>query len=103
VRFYPVDFTPTPGAKLGSQLCQGVFIVVTDRERLRPVRLGVEVASALSRLYGQAFKLEDAAYLFGSKAGLTRIRNGDDPATIASSWTADEAKWRLTRAKYLLY
>jgi uncharacterized protein YbbC (DUF1343 family) len=103
VRFYPVAFTPAPGAKLGGQLCQGVFILVTDRERLRPVRLGVEIASALSRLYDQTFKLEDAAYLFGSKAGLARIRNGDDPAAIASSWTADEAKWRLTRAKYLLY
>jgi uncharacterized protein YbbC (DUF1343 family)/CubicO group peptidase (beta-lactamase class C family) len=103
VRFYPVAFTPQPGAKLGGQACQGVFIVITDRERLRPVRLGIEVASALATLYGQEFKLDDAAYLLGSRAVLARIRNGDDPAAIASSWTADEAKWRLTRAKYLLY
>ena len=33
----------------------------------------------------------------------TKIRAGDDPAAIAASWAADEAKWRLTRAKYLLY
>jgi len=38
VRFYPVTFTPAAGAKLGGQACQGVFLVVTDRERLRPVR-----------------------------------------------------------------
>ena len=25
------------------------------------------------------------------------------PASIAASWLADEAKWRDTRAKYLLY
>jgi len=103
VRFYPVAFTPAPGAKLGGQACQGVFIVVADRERLRPVRLGLEVAAALSTLYGSEFKLEDAAYLLGSRAAIARIRNGDDPAAIASSWSADEAKWRLTRAKYLLY
>jgi uncharacterized protein YbbC (DUF1343 family)/CubicO group peptidase (beta-lactamase class C family) len=103
VSFYPIAFTPAPGAKLGGQACQGVFIVVTDRERLRPVRLGVEVASALSKLYGQEFRLEDAAYLLGSKSAIARVRSGDDPAAIASSWTADEAKWRLTRAKYLLY
>jgi len=103
VRFYPVAFTPVAGAKLGGQACEGVFIIVTDRERLRPVRLGLEVASALSKLYGPQFKLEDAAYLFGSRSVLARIRGGDDPAAIAASWTADEAKWRLTRAKYLLY
>jgi uncharacterized protein YbbC (DUF1343 family)/CubicO group peptidase (beta-lactamase class C family) len=103
VRFYPVAFTPAAGAKLGGQACQGVFINVADRERLRPVRLGLEVASALSRLYGQQFRLEDAAYLLGSASAIARIRAGDDPAAIASSWAGDEAKWRLTRAKYLLY
>jgi uncharacterized protein YbbC (DUF1343 family) len=78
-------------------------MIVTDRERLRPVRVGLEIASALSRLYGEQFKLEDAATLFGSKATLERIRKGEDPAAIAASWAGDEAKWRLTRAKYLLY
>jgi len=103
VRFYPVSFTPAAGSKFGGQLCQGVFLIVTDRDRLRPVLLGLEIASALSRLYGQQFTLEDAALLFGSKTTLDRIRRGDDPAAIAASWAADEAKWRLTRAKYLLY
>jgi uncharacterized protein YbbC (DUF1343 family) len=103
VRFYPVAFTPAAGAKLGGQACQGVFMIVTDRERLRPVRVGVEIASALSRLYGEQFKLEDAASLLGSTATIARIRRGDDPAAIAASWAADEAKWRVTRAKYLLY
>jgi uncharacterized protein YbbC (DUF1343 family) len=103
IRFYPVTFTPAPGAKLAGQACHGVFMIVTDRDRLRPVRVGLEIATALSRRYGQQFRLEDAAALFGSKAMLERIRNGDDPAAIAASWAADEAKWRLMRAKYLLY
>jgi uncharacterized protein YbbC (DUF1343 family) len=80
-----------------------VFLIVTDRDRLRPVRVGLEVASALARLHPAQFKLEDAAMLFGSKAMLQRIRAGEDPAAIAASWAQDEAKWRLTRAKYLLY
>jgi uncharacterized protein YbbC (DUF1343 family) len=103
IRFYPVTFTPAPGAKLAGQACHGVFMIVTDRDRLRPVRVGLEIAAALSRRYGQQFKLEDAAALFGPKAMLERIRHGDDPAAIAASWAADEAKWRLMRAKYLLY
>ncbi len=103
VRFYPVTFMPAAGAKLGGQACRGVFLVVTDRDRLRPVRVGLEIAAALSKLYGAQFTLEDAASLFGSKAMLEKIRAGQDPAAIAASWAADEAKWRLTRAKYLLY
>jgi uncharacterized protein YbbC (DUF1343 family)/CubicO group peptidase (beta-lactamase class C family) len=103
VRFYPVTFTPAAGAKLGGQACHGVFLIVTDRDRLRPVRVGLQLASTLSKMYGRQFTLEDAATLFGPKAMLEKIRAGGDPAAIAASWAADEAKWRLTRAKYLLY
>ena len=98
-----VTFTPAPGAKLGGQACHGVFMIVTDRDRLRPVRVGVEIAAALSHRYALQFTLEDAAALLGSKATIARIRSGDDPAAIAGSWAADEAKWRRMRAKYLLY
>jgi Protein of unknown function (DUF1343) len=41
--------------------------------------------------------------LFGSKMTLARVHAGEDPATIAASWAGEEAKWRATRAKYLLY
>src|SRR5262249_38865256 len=84
IRFYAVTFTPAAGAKLAGQACRGVFMVVTDRDRLRPVRIGLEVAAALSRLYGQQFRLEDAATLFGSKAVLARIRAGGGGAGAGS-------------------
>jgi uncharacterized protein YbbC (DUF1343 family)/CubicO group peptidase (beta-lactamase class C family) len=103
IRFYPVTFTPAAGAKLGGQACQGVFLIVTDRDRLRPVRVGLQIAATLWRLYGPQFKLDDAAYLFGSKSMLEKIRAGEEPAAIAATWVQDEAEWRLTRAKYLLY
>jgi len=103
IRFYPVTFTPSAGAKLGGEACHGVFVIVTDRDRLKPVRVGLEIAAALWKRHGAQFKLEDAAYLFGSKATLEKIRAGVEPAAIAATWAADEAKWRLTRAKYLLY
>jgi uncharacterized protein YbbC (DUF1343 family)/CubicO group peptidase (beta-lactamase class C family) len=103
VRFYPVSFTPAAGARFAGERCSGVSIIVTDRDALRPVQVGLEIAAALSRAHGPVFKLEDAALLLGSKAAIQRIRAGEDPATIGSSWRADEEKWRLMRAKYLLY
>ena len=78
-------------------------MIVTDRLALRPVRLGVEIAAMLHKLYGSTFELEAAERLFGSKDALTRIRAGEAPEAIAASWAAGEARWRLVRAKYLLY
>jgi uncharacterized protein YbbC (DUF1343 family) len=80
-----------------------VFLVVTDREALAPVRLGLELAHALYTLYPSQYELDSAALLFGSRDTLARIRNGEDPASIAATWSAAEANWRLLRAKYLLY
>lgn len=102
VRFYPVEFTPT-SSKFANERCQGVFIVVTDRNAVRPVRVGIEIASALLRLFPGQFDVDASARLFGAAAGLARLKAGDDPAAIAASWGGGEARWRLLRAKYLLY
>jgi len=102
VSFYPVRFTPT-ASKFAKEECQGVFILVLDREAIRPVRVGVEIAAALTKLHGSAFEIDRAARLFGSARDLARIKAGDDPARIAAGWAGAEARWRRIRAKYLLY
>jgi uncharacterized protein YbbC (DUF1343 family)/CubicO group peptidase (beta-lactamase class C family) len=102
VRFYPVRFTPT-SSKYANEECQGVFVVVTDRVALRPTRVGLEIASALLRLYPSKYEVDQGVKLIGSKDAIARLKTGDDPASIAASWSGAEARWRLLRAKYLLY
>jgi uncharacterized protein YbbC (DUF1343 family) len=102
VRFYPVAFTPASSTYTGER-CHGVFVLVTDRDALRPVRVGLEIASALERLYPSRYQLDKALPQLGSRATIARIRAGDDPASIAAGWAADEARWRSRVAKYLLY
>jgi uncharacterized protein YbbC (DUF1343 family)/CubicO group peptidase (beta-lactamase class C family) len=102
IRFYPVRFTPT-ASKYAGQACGGVFLIVTDRAALRPVRVGVEIAAMLHKMYAATFELDAAERLFGSRDGIARIRSGEDPAAIAASWTVAESRWRLMRAPYLLY
>jgi uncharacterized protein YbbC (DUF1343 family) len=101
-RFYPVRFTPT-ASKFANEECQGVFIVVTDRNALRPVRLGAEIVSGLTKLFPGQLQIDLAARLFGSSAMLARIKSGDEAPAIAASWGAAESRWRLLRAKYLMY
>ena len=102
VRFYPVSFTPRSSTYAGQE-CGGIFQVITDRRRLRPVRTGLEIAAALHRLYPGEFELAAAARLLGSRAALDRLRSGEDPAVVAADWAEGEAAWRELRAPYLLY
>ena len=102
VRFYPVSFTPV-SSRFAKELCHGVFVIITDRNALRPVRVGVEIASALLKLFPGQLQIDLARRLFGSSDNIARLKAGEDPAAIAASWSAAEARWRLLRAKYLLY
>ena len=102
IRFYPVSFTPA-SSKYAGQECHGVFIVITNRAVLAPVRVGLEVAAALARLFGDEYQLENTDRLLGSRDSLERVIRGDDPAAVAATWGAAEARWRRLRAKYLIY
>lgn len=102
IRFYPIAFTPA-SSKYAGEPCQGVFLMITNRQALRPVRVGLEVAAALWRLHGDQYRMENTDRLLGSRASLERVRTGEDPAAVAATWAEAEAKWRTLRAKYLLY
>jgi uncharacterized protein YbbC (DUF1343 family)/CubicO group peptidase (beta-lactamase class C family) len=102
IRFYPVRFTPASSVYANEE-CEGVFLVVTNRDALRPVRVGIEIAAALQKLYPDKYDFKNTVRLIGAQSTVDRIRKGDDPAEIAASWAGDEAKWRLMRNKYLIY
>ena len=102
VRFYPISFTPK-ATKYANEECHGVFMLITNRGALQPVRVGFEIASALMALYGAKYEPNNMWRLIGSETLVAAIQQGEDPATMAQRWTADEARWRRLRAKYLLY
>ena len=102
VRFYPVEFTPE-SSTYASEMCEGVRITVTNRNAFRPVRVGLEIASALHRLYPTVFDLDGATQLLGSQQTLDRVEAGDDPSEIAAGWANGEREWRERVAPYLLY
>jgi uncharacterized protein YbbC (DUF1343 family) len=102
IRFYPITFTPT-SSRYAKEACGGVFMMVTNRAALQPVRVGVEIASALFSLYGEQYQPNNMWRLVGSEEIVARIRQGEDAASITARFSADEARWRRLRAKYLLY
>jgi hypothetical protein len=64
--------------------------------------VGVEVASALYRLFPGSFEVDKLGRLLGADT-VKRIRAGEDAAAIAASWARAESAWRLLRSKYLRY
>jgi uncharacterized protein YbbC (DUF1343 family) len=102
IRFYPITFTPS-SSRYANEECQGVFMIVTNRAALQPVRVGIEIASALFSLYRDKYEPNNMWRLVGSEDIVSRIRQGEDPASLAARFNADEARWRQRRAKYLLY
>ncbi len=102
VRFYPVQFTPA-AAPYAGQNCQGVHLLITDRNRFHPVRTALEIVVALHQLFGGNYQLEKSPAMLGSKQILEKVLSGDGAADIAAGWEADERAWLQLRRKYLLY
>ena len=98
-----MTFTPT-SSKYAKEDCQGVFMVITNRAALQPVRVGLEIAgSAVEAARRSRTGWRTPIGSFGSRQVLERVKAGEDPARVAAAWSAAEARWRLLRAKYLLY
>jgi uncharacterized protein YbbC (DUF1343 family)/CubicO group peptidase (beta-lactamase class C family) len=102
VRFVPTSFTPYSSVHTG-ELCQGVNIVLLDRNTLDAPELGIELAAALHKLYPKDFKMERMAELLVNQATYDALAAGQDPRRIAEGWREALEKFGEMRAKYLLY
>ena len=102
VRFVPVDFTPSSSTFAGER-CEGVNLMVLDRNTLDSPELGIELASALHKLYPNDFKLERMADRLVNQAVFGAIEAGEDPRRIAEDWQERLEEFVRLREKYLLY
>jgi uncharacterized protein YbbC (DUF1343 family)/CubicO group peptidase (beta-lactamase class C family) len=102
VRFVPIVFTPS-SSNFSGERCEGVNLIVLDRNTLDSPELGIELASALHKLYPNDFKLERMADLLVNQAVLDAIAAGQDPRRIAEDWQERLQEFVHLREKYLLY
>ena len=104
ITFATTTFTPT-FSKCKDQLCQGIKLAVTDRDKLEPFWTGVQIINAVYRLHGDKF--EWRASHFDRLCGTDTIRKaivaGAPLEDLKTRWQADCKAFQPTRAKYLLY
>jgi uncharacterized protein YbbC (DUF1343 family)/CubicO group peptidase (beta-lactamase class C family) len=102
VRFVPIVFTPT-SSNFAGERCEGVNLIVLDRNTLDSPELGIELASALHKLYPNDFKLEKMMDLLNNQSVYDAIQAGEDPRRIAEDWQERLDAFIRMREKYLLY
>ena len=101
VRFIPIEFTPTVSVFAGER-CGGVQILLSDREALDSVRVGLTLALTLRRLYGKAWQPEKLLTLLVNQKTYDAVIAGRSYADMAAGWAEElqgfEARaraWRL--------
>jgi uncharacterized protein YbbC (DUF1343 family)/CubicO group peptidase (beta-lactamase class C family) len=102
VRFSPVRFTPSASVFAGER-CGGVRIDLVEREALRAVSLGIEIAVALRDLYPVEWERKGFVKLLGNGDAFQRLEKGETAPSIIASWQRGVDEFLRRRAKYLLY
>jgi uncharacterized protein YbbC (DUF1343 family)/CubicO group peptidase (beta-lactamase class C family) len=103
VRFVPASFTPQAPYPYAGTLCQGVQVIVTDRNVFDAPETGILIAAALEHLYPGNFDLKRINTLLANQSVLAALENGDDPGKIASDWDAALHAFEEQRKAALLY
>ncbi|MBA0086294.1 MAG: DUF1343 domain-containing protein [Acidobacteria bacterium Pan2503] len=102
LRFTSKDFIPIGGPHSGER-CGGVSILVTDRFTARSMRLGLEIAEMLQKLYPKDFDTDKLIGLVGNADTVQQIKDGVAPEKIVASWSDALKAFDQVHRKYFLY
>jgi uncharacterized protein YbbC (DUF1343 family) len=111
VSFEPIEFTPMEIPNVASNpkykgiKCGGVYVKVSNRTTLNPVKTGIAVVAAIHALYPDSLKFRDRG--FDRLAGTPKIREeivkGTNVDAIVSSWGEEVKEFSKKRIPSLLY
>jgi len=99
IKAYPVRFTPD-AAKFAGVECQGLGFSITDRSKLRPVRMGFELARLIHQLYPE-YQEETLVRLVQNKAAAEATIKQEKG--VPAAWSRGVAEFKKARAPFLLY
>jgi len=102
VRFVPISFTPNASVYAG-QKCEGVNIAVVDRNAFDAPEMGLELASALHKLYSEQYHMERMIELLLNQKAYDALAAGQDPRRITEDMREGLEKFERLREKYLIY
>ena len=76
-------------------------IIVTDRDKLRAVDVGIALACVLQKLHGEKFAAKDMSRLLLDDAALAAIKEGKTWREITAMWRVQLGVFRAAAAGLL--
>jgi len=106
-----VTFTPTKETiaedanhyPFHGQTIEAVHITCTDPHTLNTPALGIEIASALHKLYPDDYHVDRLMALIDNQATVDAVKRSEDPRLIEASWQPALATYEDAAVKVLLY
>jgi uncharacterized protein YbbC (DUF1343 family) len=102
LKFVAKSFIPVSGLYMGRR-CGGVSIRIGDRNAVRAMRLGMEIAALLEKMYPKDFDVEKTITLLGNAETVQKLKDGVSAGEIGVSWQGSLAEFDQTRRRYFLY
>jgi uncharacterized protein YbbC (DUF1343 family) len=102
LRFTNQPFIPVTGLYSG-QRCGGVAVRITDRQAVRAMRMGIEIATLLKKFYPDKFDPAKLMFLVGNTETIRELQAGAAPEKIVEGWSADLNVFEQARKQYFLY
>ncbi|MBK7934684.1 MAG: DUF1343 domain-containing protein [Acidobacteria bacterium] len=102
VRFVPVRFKPNASV-FKDEECSGINIIITERNAFDSVGTGIEIATALRKIYSTDWQVERYARLLVNQEILDAVKRGESPENIDKLIKPKKEEFNTRRASYLLY
>jgi uncharacterized protein YbbC (DUF1343 family) len=111
VVFEAVEFTPekkphlSREPELSGQKCRGIFVRITDRNKVQPYRPGIALVWAFYALHADKMVWDESVIerLTGTKQFLRLIREGKRPEELFATWESGVNDFKKRSSLYLLY
>ena len=102
VTFQPIWFTPTADV-YANVLCGGVRLIVTDREAIRPVTVGLALGRTLRTRHRDQFRPENIQNLLVNRSTMWAFLRGEAFERVTAWAEIDRNAFLNRRASYLIY
>jgi uncharacterized protein YbbC (DUF1343 family)/CubicO group peptidase (beta-lactamase class C family) len=102
VRFVSVTLTPSTSVH-AQKPCGGVQIIVDDRSKVDPLRVGFTLAATLRDLFPDQWQTERFDRLLVHKATYEAFKAGKPIDELIKSWSDNLASFRNRRKAFLIY
>jgi uncharacterized protein YbbC (DUF1343 family) len=104
IRFRPASFTPV-SSKYKGQRCNGVQVIITNRDLLEPYWSGILIVNKIYQMYTNKFQWKTRHFdrLCGTSTIREAITNRSSLEAQRESWQAELKSFLQIRSKYLIY